>query len=206
MSLAGVCLLRVLVVILAVHVLIITEAAVPYNEPVPNFKTYTTSRLQWQVTCPDLSFRSIGGGRFLIEGLKERQQCLKQQYESSAETTTRPAVQILMRQRPPRSGPNGGMPNVFTRRKSRLVRKPTSPMAVRAVSTGLELPLTSNAFRCVPKPERLSFCSGIAYDKLRLPNRYQQDNVDEIVRELEEWRPLVASRVCHESVFVCLSH
>lgn len=57
--------------------------------------------------------------------------------------------------------------------------------------------------RCVPKPAQLSFCTNIGYDKLRLPNRFQHYSLDEIVENLQQWRPLVASSsVCHESALV----
>ena len=110
----------------------------------------------------------------------------------------------------PGSGLNGRAPNFLAdERQTRLVRWPTRPLAIPASSTGLELPDAEAAFglsdvRCVPKPERLSFCSGIGYNMLRLPNRFQQDRLDEIVNALNEWRSLVASRACHESALLLL--
>ena len=108
------------------------------------------------------------------------------------------------------SGPGGRAPNILSDDgQSRVVRFPSRPMTVPTGPTGFELPDEDAVFgmselRCVPKPENLSFCSGIGYNKLRLPNRFQQDNLNVILNELKQWNSLVASRTCHESALLIL--
>ena len=133
--------------------------------------------------------------------------------EQQRRRTERPGSRIGVRSgtgyRPMRQVPGSGANLLADERQSRQIRWPSRPMAVPAGTTSFELPDADAAFglselRCVQKPERLSFCSGIGYNKLRLPNRFQQDKVEEIVTALEEWRSLVVSRACHESALLLL--
>lgn len=57
---------------------------------------------------------------------------------------------------------------------------------------------------CVPIPSNLSLCSGIRYDKMRLPNLLDHDSIREVTQQANAWVHLLNIR-CHPDtqVFLC---
>lgn len=58
--------------------------------------------------------------------------------------------------------------------------------------------------KCINIPSNMSLCHNIGYEKMRLPNLLEHDNLNEVAEQAVNWNPLIGIR-CHPDtqVFLC---